>query len=515
MINPEFVEREGMQLEEEGCLSVPGFNATVRPARARVVKRLDRDGVEHGRRHRTARARVPARDGSPRRPPVRRSPARHQARPHRPEDPEAAANRQMVTSPRAIAFFGTPEFAVPTLRALIDSRHDVVASSRSRIGRRDAATSSAADADESRGARSGRCRCCSRKGSATTRFSSRRGMAPISAWSPPTARSCPTRCSRSRGSGMINVHASLLPAGAARRRSIARSSPATPRPASRSCASSGSSTPGRCSRVATRPIGADETSVEVERAGGRWGAGLLLEVVEQLAAPPSRRSRRTTRARPTRAKITKRKKGGRLGAAGGRDPQPRARPAAVAARLRAHRRPALPDPSHRDGRRGRRRQPGHDRRGRTATDWIVAPATARARILQTAARRRRVMTAREFLAGHAVRPAIRARAVIAPARRRPTSAARASAPRRRPPCGPGARPRASPARRARSRARRRDRHRHAALAGRVRSRDRARSPAAARAARSRSRRHPAPHASFSCSTSIACPRRRRSTTPSS
>ena len=33
-----------MQLEEEGCLSVPGFNATVvRPARA-VVKGLDRSG---------------------------------------------------------------------------------------------------------------------------------------------------------------------------------------------------------------------------------------------------------------------------------------------------------------------------------------------------------------------------------------------------------------------------------------------------------------------------------------
>jgi peptide deformylase len=44
MINPEFVEREGMQLEEEGCLSVPGFNATVvRPQRA-VMKGLDRDG---------------------------------------------------------------------------------------------------------------------------------------------------------------------------------------------------------------------------------------------------------------------------------------------------------------------------------------------------------------------------------------------------------------------------------------------------------------------------------------
>ena len=49
MINPEFVERDGMQLEEEGCLSVPGFNATVvRPERA-VVKGLDRTGQEQER----------------------------------------------------------------------------------------------------------------------------------------------------------------------------------------------------------------------------------------------------------------------------------------------------------------------------------------------------------------------------------------------------------------------------------------------------------------------------------
>lgn len=42
-INPEFAERDGMQLEEEGCLSVPGFNATVaRPSRI-VLKGLDRD----------------------------------------------------------------------------------------------------------------------------------------------------------------------------------------------------------------------------------------------------------------------------------------------------------------------------------------------------------------------------------------------------------------------------------------------------------------------------------------
>lgn len=45
LINPEFVERTGMQLEEEGCLSVPGHNATVaRPERA-VVRGLNRDGA--------------------------------------------------------------------------------------------------------------------------------------------------------------------------------------------------------------------------------------------------------------------------------------------------------------------------------------------------------------------------------------------------------------------------------------------------------------------------------------
>jgi peptide deformylase len=46
-VNPTFTERDGMQLEEEGCLSVPGFNATVaRPSRA-ILQGLDREGQEH------------------------------------------------------------------------------------------------------------------------------------------------------------------------------------------------------------------------------------------------------------------------------------------------------------------------------------------------------------------------------------------------------------------------------------------------------------------------------------
>ena len=43
--NPEVIEIDGVQLEEEGCLSIPGFNATVvRPSRI-VISGLDRHGT--------------------------------------------------------------------------------------------------------------------------------------------------------------------------------------------------------------------------------------------------------------------------------------------------------------------------------------------------------------------------------------------------------------------------------------------------------------------------------------
>jgi peptide deformylase len=46
LVNPEFVEKEGEQKEEEGCLSVPGYGGTPpRPARVRV-KGLGPDGEE-------------------------------------------------------------------------------------------------------------------------------------------------------------------------------------------------------------------------------------------------------------------------------------------------------------------------------------------------------------------------------------------------------------------------------------------------------------------------------------
>jgi peptide deformylase len=45
LINPTFLSQEGLQLDEEGCLSVPGFRATVaRPARV-TIGGLDRHGM--------------------------------------------------------------------------------------------------------------------------------------------------------------------------------------------------------------------------------------------------------------------------------------------------------------------------------------------------------------------------------------------------------------------------------------------------------------------------------------
>jgi peptide deformylase len=46
LINPEIVETDGEQFEEEGCLSIPGFSATVvRPQRV-VVRGVDLNGKD-------------------------------------------------------------------------------------------------------------------------------------------------------------------------------------------------------------------------------------------------------------------------------------------------------------------------------------------------------------------------------------------------------------------------------------------------------------------------------------
>jgi peptide deformylase len=46
LVNPEIVDTDGEQCEEEGCLSIPGFAATVVRPKKIVLKGLDLDGKE-------------------------------------------------------------------------------------------------------------------------------------------------------------------------------------------------------------------------------------------------------------------------------------------------------------------------------------------------------------------------------------------------------------------------------------------------------------------------------------
>ncbi|NOQ35456.1 MAG: peptide deformylase [Methylococcaceae bacterium] len=47
LINPEIIEKDGVEESEEGCLSVPGFFENVKRAEHIKVKALDREGEEY------------------------------------------------------------------------------------------------------------------------------------------------------------------------------------------------------------------------------------------------------------------------------------------------------------------------------------------------------------------------------------------------------------------------------------------------------------------------------------
>ena len=58
LINPKIVQQEGTQIEEEGCLSLPGFAARVERSDHVVLKGLDRDGTPLQLEGQDLRARV-------------------------------------------------------------------------------------------------------------------------------------------------------------------------------------------------------------------------------------------------------------------------------------------------------------------------------------------------------------------------------------------------------------------------------------------------------------------------
>jgi methionyl-tRNA formyltransferase len=190
----------------------------------------------------------------------------------------------MVSAPLRILYLGTPEFAVPSLRQLLDSRHRVVA------------VISQPDRPRGRGHRL--------TPSPVKMLAAEHGV-PI--WQPEKLRDesvlrdvaalqadlgvvaaygriLPEALLSGPRLGTINVHASLLP----RWRGAA--------PVHRAVMAGDALTGVTIMRVvkaldagamfasASRPIGPDETSLDVERDLAALGARLLMEVVEQMAA---------------------------------------------------------------------------------------------------------------------------------------------------------------------------------------------------------------------------------------
>ncbi len=193
----------------------------------------------------------------------------------------------MVEGPALrIVYFGTPAFAVPTLRALIQSRHPVVA------------LVSQPDRPKGRGHRVAAtptkelAALCGVPVLQPTKLREDAFLAQVAALRPDLGvvaaygRILPDALLAVPRLGMINVHASLLPKyrGAAPvHRAVIAGDEITGVTIMRVVAELDA---GPMLASATRPIAPDETSVDVERGLADAGAGLLLDVVNRMASGP-------------------------------------------------------------------------------------------------------------------------------------------------------------------------------------------------------------------------------------
>lgn len=190
----------------------------------------------------------------------------------------------MVAAPLRIAFFGTPDFAVPTLDALLASRHHVVV------------VVTQPDRPRGRGHRTTAAPVKARAlASGAIVFQPERLKDPafVEAFAAVDAdlgvvaaygKILPESLIAAPRLGMINVHASLLPRyrGAAPvHRAILAGEPETGVTIMRVVKALDA---GPLLARAIRPIGPDETSVDVERDLARLGASLLADTVDRLAA---------------------------------------------------------------------------------------------------------------------------------------------------------------------------------------------------------------------------------------
>lgn len=306
-----------------------------------------------------------------------------------------------------IVFFGTPAFAVPTLRGLLASRHEVVAvvsqpdRPRGR-GHKLQATPTRAVAEEA-GATVLQPIKIRDEGFLTALADRSPDLGVVAAY----GKILPERLLGLPRLGMINVHASLLPAyrGAAPvHRAVMNGETETGVTIMRVVRELDA---GPMMAVARRAIGPDETSVEVERALADLGAPLLLEVVDALETGTARELPQDDSQATYAAKIEKSEGAADWTLAArrvhdrvrGLQPWPLVSTSLDGRRYLLHR--TAVTGTHDDRAPGTIVEASGDRLEVVCGDGGVL------RMLAIQPEGRRVMTAREFLTGHRMEPGAR------------------------------------------------------------------------------------------------------------
>ena len=309
----------------------------------------------------------------------------------------------MVAAPLRVVFFSTPEFAVPTLDVLLTSRHTVVGVVCQPDSPRGRGHKTSAGPVKLRAVGAGVPVLQPERLKDDTFLHSLAAFGADLGVVAAYGRILTDAVLATPPVGLINVHASLLP----RHRGAA--------PVHRAIIAGDRETGVTIMRVvkaldagpmlatAHRPIGADETSDEVERDLARIGAPLLVETVDGLAAGTIRETPQDDAAATYAHRLTK--DDGTLDwrasathihdLVRGLHPWPHASTFLHGRRLILLRSSASDAPAA--------AAPGTVVETK-AGDLVVAAGSGRVHLVELQAEGKRAMTAREFLAGHRVSP---------------------------------------------------------------------------------------------------------------
>ena len=316
----------------------------------------------------------------------------------------------MVAAPLRVVFFGTPEFAVPTFDALLASRHTVVAAVCQPDRPRGRGHKVSSGAVKTRALRAG-VPVLQPERLKDEQFLS--ALHEVEADLGVVAAYGKILTDAVLGMprlGMINVHGSLLPRyrGAAPvHRAIIAGERETGITIMRVVKALDA---GPMLATAPRPIGADETSDDVERDLARIGATLLVTVVDQLADGTVREMPQDDALATYAHRLTKEDSrfdwhwaAARIhNLIRGLRPWPHAETFMHGRRLILLRSTVSDEPSD--------VVPGTVLEARSG-DLVVAAGSGRVRLLELQAEGKRPMATREFLAGHRVSPGYRFTAV--------------------------------------------------------------------------------------------------------